>query len=521
MYSSIIKNASVIDGTGKPAERLDVAIEKDEIVAVDRSIAASAQTVIDATGKVLCPGFVDIQNHSDSYWQLFDNPRLDSLVSQGYTTILTGHCGSSLAPLLSEEALLTVQKWHTLSGANVNWRTFAEYLQSLSARTYGCNVASLVGYSTLRRGLVGDEVRQLEEGELSALKKILSESLEAGAFGLSSGLAYSHEVSTSATELVELAKTAKEHGALLSVHLRSEGSHVVEALAEALEISRAFDLPLKVSHLKVRGSRNWPRFSQVLEQLETAYHRGVPVHFDTYPYDTVWQVLYSYLPNWAVEGGRTTMLRHLKDQTQRGKILAYLGETAVKFSELLVASTTNQLNFTGKTVGQIAVNLGLSSEETVLHLIENGGSEVMVFERNLEPGQVETLTCHPLAFIATDGGGFPENVAGKLVHPRCFGTAPKFIREATKAGKLTLEQAVQKLTDGPAQKVGLKGRGRIAVGYFADLVLFSESELEAKATYENPYQFSRGIDYVFVNGRPTVSDGRLTDQLAGRVLKKR
>src|SRR3989344_1396538 len=336
MYSLLIKKATVYDGTGKPGEILDVAIEGDKIVNLDKNISSNAQTVIEAEGKILSPGFIDLQNHSDSYWQIFDNPTFESLVTQGFTTILIGNCGASLAPLLSPESMLAMQKWHNLEGANINWQTFPEFLSELSKRGFACNVGSLVGYATLRRGVVGDQVRSLEKQELKSLSKILAQSLEAGAFGLSSGLSYSHEIIVSELELFEMAKILKSYEALFAVHLRSEGSEILEAVDEALDIARNTEVNLKISHLKLRGSKNFSKFSQLLGDLETAYHRGVNVNFDIYPYDTVWQALYSYLPKWAIEGGRKQLLKSMADPVQKNKILFYLNSLDVKFPELII-----------------------------------------------------------------------------------------------------------------------------------------------------------------------------------------
>ena len=520
MYSLLIKNATVVDGSGKPGEVLDVAVQGDEIVNIAPQIKSPAQTVLDATGKILAPGFVDLQNHSDTYWQVFDNPSLDSLITQGYTTILVGNCGASLAPLLSNEALLAVQKWHNLEAANVNWNSFSQYIEELSRRRMACNVASLVGYSTLRRAVVGDQIRGLEKNETTALQNVLRESLEAGAFGLSNGLSYAHEIIITELELFELAKIIKKYDRLFSVHLRSEGSEVVEALDEALDIAKNTEVNLKISHLKVRNEINWHKFPEVTGLLDTAYHQGINVHFDVYPYDTIWQALYSYLPKWAIEGGRTIMLKHFADPVQKNKILMYLNNINVKFSQVMVASTANKLNFTGKTIGQIAKNLEVSSEQAVLDLIQNGGSEVLVFEKNLNPEYVEQFLLHPLSFIGTDGAGFSvKSVGGRLVHPRCFGSATKFLSKYNNGGK-NIETAINKLTYGPAQKLGLKKRGQIKIGNFADIIIFNQNKIKDSATYENPYQFSQGIDYVFVNGKAAVAEGKLTGQLPGYVLRK-
>lgn len=520
MYDLIIKNATVIDGTGKPGQILDVAVQGNEIVNIAPAIDSRALSIIDAKGKILTPGFVDLQNHSDSYWQIFDNPSLSSIITQGYTTILLGNCGASLAPLLSHDALSSIQKWHNLEASNINWQSFAEYMEELSKKNFGCNIASLVGYSTLRRAIAGDQIRSLEKNELSALKKALEESLDAGAFGLSNGLSYAHEIIISELELFELAKIVKKHSGLFSVHLRSEGGEIIEALDEALDIAKNTEVNLKISHFKIRNEANWNKFSEAVNLIETSYHQGTNVHFDVYPYDTVWQALYSYLPKWAMEGGRAIMLKHFADPVQKNKILSYLNNLGVKFPPIMVASTANKINFTGKTIGLIAKNLEVSSEQAVLNLIENGGSEVLVFEKNLDQGQVEELLFHPLSFIGTDGAGFSDKGDHKLVHPRCFGTATRFLNLALGKNGLEIEAAIKKLTSGPAKKLGLKKRGEIKIGNYADLVIFDAKKVKDEATYENPYQFSKGIEYVFVNGQASVAQGKITGQLSGYALRK-
>ncbi len=520
MYSLLIKNSKLIDGISDNPIVADVAVQGDEIVNIAPKINMPAETVLDASGKILAPGFIDLQNHSDSYWQIFDNPSLDSLISQGYTTILLGNCGASLAPLLSPESLKSIQKWHNLEATNVNWQSFSEYIEEMSKQRLGCNVASLVGYSTLRRGLVGDQIRGLTPQELNALKRILKESLEAGAFGLSSGLSYAHEIIISELELFELAKIVKQDKAMFSVHLRNESGEVVEALDEVLDIAANTGVNLKISHFKVRGRDHWSKLPEALNKLESAYHRGTNVHFDVYPYDTVWQVLYSYLPKWAVEGGRILMLKHFADPTQKNKVLTYLNNSNNKFPAMMVASTSNKLNFAGKTIGQIAKNMECSSEQAVLNIIENGGSEVMVFDKNLDMDQVNQLAAHPLSFIGTDGAGFGLDVKHRLVHPRCFGSATKFLKQMINGGGLSLPQAIKKLTSGPAKKVGFKKRGEIKTGSFADLVIFDENVIADKATYENPYQFSSGIEHVFVNGKEVFTNGQPTGKLPGYVLRK-
>ncbi len=269
------------------------------------------------------------------------------------------------------------------------------------------------------------------------------------------------------------------------MHLRSEGSELIEALDEALDIARNSEINLKISHFKARGKENWEKLPEAIGLIDTAYHQGVNVHFDLYPYEIMWQALNSYLPKWAIEGGRTLMLKQINDPIQKNKILDYLRNSGIKFSEMKVASTANKLNFAGRSISQIAKNMECSAEEAVLNLIQNGGTEIMVFEDNLNKEQVEELLWHPLALIATDGAGFGLHNNNGLVHPRSFGTAAKFLNLVNSQKKISLEEAIKKLSSGPAKKLGLKKRGEIAIGNFADLVIFDAAKIKEQGTYEN------------------------------------
>jgi N-acyl-D-amino-acid deacylase len=518
MYSLIIKNAQVIDGTGSPAITADVAVEGAKIVAVSPSINSSAQDVINAKGQVLAPGFIDVQNHSDSHWQLLDNPSLDSLVTQGYTTILVGNSGASLAPLLSPDALLSLQKWHTLEGANINWRTFEEFATAMQARSFGCNVASLIGYSTLRRGLVGDRLTPLTVDELEVLKNQIDESLQAGALGVSTGLSYAHELVMSEIELYEIARVVKKHDRLLSLHIRNEGPSVVESVREIVALAQQSEANVKIAHLKIRGSNNWQYLPQVLDELEGAWHQGTNIHFDAYPYTSTWQALYSYLPAWAIQGGRNHLLEQLRNPVQRNKIISSLINSETDIKNLIIASTSNRLHVTGKTIANIAGGMGVSSEEAVLRIIENGGSEILVFDICLDESNVEALTTHALSFVATNGSGYSNDHRQTLIHPRCFGSAPKFLRNVIDKKSIPLHEAIRKLTSGPATKLGLKDRGVIAVGAAADLVLFDPGNIKDRATVSNPFQYATGITGVWVNGQPAVMRGATTNNLSGQFL---
>ena len=519
MFDIVIKNGEVIDGTGKkPKFRSDIGIERGKVTELAASIPESkGRTAIDATGKIIAPGFIDIQNHSDSYWTIFDQPDQLSMLSQGITTIVLGNCGSSVAPLANAESIKTIQKWHNLTGININWSTFAEFLKTLNGRV-GVNVASLVGHATLRRSLIGDQVRQATWDEVRVMDKMLWQAIEQGAFGLSMGLVYAHEVNSATEELLEMAKNLKTRGGYLSVHLRSESSQIVESIEEVLEIASKASVPLKISHLKIRGKQNWHLQPAVLNKLETAFHKGLDISFDVYPYNSSWSVLYTYLPKWAYEGGRTEILKLINSPVERKKIVEYLKAQEYDYKQITVATSENNNGLIGKTVADVASNASTSNEEALLNVLSACSTQAMVFDHNLSSEQTLEFLTSPLSMIATDGAGYTEKNAN-LVHPRCFGAMPKFLRLVREKNLMPLEEAIRKLTAEPARLLGLTDRGIITKSAVADLVILDPANISEQSSYAQPYQLSQGIDYVMVNGNLAYAQNKVKGRF-GLALRK-
>lgn len=518
MYSNLIKNATVVDGTGRKAVVADVAIENDKIVAVNTNITTAAKETHDATGLILAPGFIDVQNHSDSYWQLFDNPNLHSLVSQGYTSILVGNSGTSLAPLISEHSLLSVQKWLPTTGLNVNWRSFAEYRDQLKQIRFGCNISSLIGYSTIRRGLLGDSIASPTESELASLLQLIEDGLKTGASGVSVGLQYSHELNVTEVELIALAKLCAKYDKLLAVGLRNETDAVVDSVRELASIAEHTKVKLKISHLKIRYKQYWPQLKALLDTIESSWHRGAQIYFDCYPYTFTWQPLYTYLPKWSLEGGRTHLLERLNDYDQRSKILSELKNHPAKIGELIIASTATGLKVNGKKISDVAKEMSTTSEQAVINLIKSGGVSTLVFDDCLDPETMNIMLNHSLALIATNGGGFNLEHTNRLVHPRSFGTAPLYLRRIYDSKDISIEEGIAKLTSRPAKLLNITDRGLIKAGYFADLVLFDPKTINSKASLSNPYQYPIGIQSVWVNGLLATLNGVPTGQLGGQFL---
>ena len=440
------------------------------------------------------------------------------MLMQGVTTIIVGNCGSSLAPLPSREAIKSIQKWHNLSGLNINWSSFKEFLEQLRTLKLGVNVGSLVGHATIRRGILSDQARVLKSDELDVVSKLLEESLDQGALGLSLGLVYAHEVDSSFDELLRLTQTLKKRNKYLSVHLRSETTNILESIDEAIFLAAKAEVKVKISHLKIRGEANWHLFDRVMSKLENAYHQGIDVSFDVYPYESTWAVLYTYLPRWAYEGGRMQILKHLASASDRRKILDYLKGQMLAFDQIIVASASGNRAFIGKSLADIAKNQSATCEEALLNILSALEVQAIVFDHNLSKEHVELLVSSPLSVVATDGAGYSKK-AQDLVHPRCFGAFPKFLRMVRERNLMTWEQAIAKITSEPAKIARIANRGVLAKAMAADIVVFDPNQIADKADYNYPNQLPVGIKTVIVNGIIAIADNILHEQ-AGSVITK-
>ncbi len=522
MYDILIKNGTVVDGTGKPGYKASVAVNKDKIAKIGKFIWAKGKIEINAEGKVVSPGFIDIHNHSDSYWRLFLEPQLPSLVCQGITTIIGGNCGASIAPLTSGKIIESVQKWADIRQVNVNWLSMGEFREEMENRKLGLNFGTLVGHGTLRRGIIEDEMRRLTKGELELLKNILERSLEDGALGFSAGLAYSHERDAKWDELEDILEVVKRHKKIFSVHLRDEGRDVIAAVDEAIDLARQSGVNLQISHFKVAGERNWSLQDEAVQKIEEAQKAGIKVNFDVYPYTETGSVLYIYLPAWAAEGGKKMLLRRLKEKHLRERIISEMKEGAeYHYENAIVAISELAKDLPEKRISKIAEARGISAEEVVVDLLIANEGRVITLLDCLDEKNVRKLIGHPSSIVASDGSGYglAHKETGELVHPRCFGTFPKVFRKYVREEKLlTLEEAVGRMTSLPAKKIGLEDRGILQKGRKADIVVFDPQIITDKATVENPYQYAEGISEVVVNGKFALREGRLTGELSGEFL---
>ncbi|MBI1888843.1 MAG: hypothetical protein HYS15_02835, partial [Candidatus Spechtbacteria bacterium] len=316
----LIKKGTIIDGSGKERFKGDIRIEGDTIKEIGIVSARKNELTIDATGYFVTPGFIDIINRSDIHFSLFVRSDLRSLLKQGITTILGGNCGASLAPLSGIEALKAIQKWHTLSGVNINWATTGEFLDELTRHRLSINFGTLTGHATLRRGTVGEKFQKLAYTELKKMEYLLEQSLEEGSFGFSAGLAYAHERVADISEVKRLLKIVQKKNRLWTVHLRNEDRDLLPALNEIVTLAREVGIRSHISHIKALGKDAWGEFPKSLEMLNAAKESGVNINFDLYPYDRTATVLYLLLPEWATAGGRLEVLKRLGDRVARKKI---------------------------------------------------------------------------------------------------------------------------------------------------------------------------------------------------------
>ena len=525
MLDLIIKNGTVIDGTATKGKVVDVGIEKDKITVLEKiGKNVKAAKIIDAKGKVVCPGFVDILDHSDNFWTLFSIPRLDSKITQGITTIIGGNCGSSLAPVLKENSVASIRKWVDIGNVNINWIRTKEFFSELDKRNIGINFGTLVGHETLRRGLLGDEVRKITEEEIKMIGKMLSDSLEEGAFGMSTGLVFSHAKMTTINEIKYLTEILKANDSFYASHIRGEAEELLPSINETIQIGRETEVPVEISHLKAIGKRYWSDMFRAMEMINVANEENVEISFDIYPYDTTGSVLYILLPDWVSAGGRRKMISRLKDLDLRDKIIKEMKEMNYDYENIIISICPKLKELVGKRIIDIASKQEISSEEAIIELLIGANGHVIVFDRQaLSEENIELALKNPHCIISSADAAYNTEYirTGEIVHPRCFGTFPRILGRYVRERKiLSIEDAIEKMTSKPAKKIGLKDRGILKKGFYADVVVFDPNSIIDKADFDNPYQYSKGIEQVIINGKVVIENGEHTGELAGKVLKK-
>ncbi|MDA1334619.1 MAG: amidohydrolase family protein [bacterium] len=523
-FSYILENGAVIDGSGFPMTKSDVGISGDVIKSVGSTRLGNAVRKIDIAGKIIIPGIIDITNHSDTHWTLFSQPEQQSLVSQGITTVLGGVCGSSLAPLVDQTAIRAIQKWTDISEININWRTQEEFFTELGKHNFGVNYGTLVGHGTLRRGIAGDAMRPLEKSELESMKLLLKRSLDEGALGLSFNLSSSHGGHAPQDEIIHLARVVGEAKKLIVIHLRNEGKRLLSSVVEAINIARSSGAAVQISHFKAIGRRAWHDFDKAITMIKRARNQEkLDISFDVFPYLRTGSLLYTFLPEWMLEGGKESILDLLKSQEKRKVVTESIKDLTLHYDNIVIASAHKDRSSVGKSIAAIADDSGLSTEEVLINILSVNGLGVTIFNKTLLSKHVMAAAKEPYSLFGSDGvGGNPDVRKGNLTHPRSYGSTARYISRLVKKNNiLSWEEAVKKMTSMPAERIGFAGsRGLVKEGYAADLVVIDPAELEDLATYSDPFVFSKGIDYVFVNGELEYEKGTATGVLAGKILRQ-
>lgn len=522
-FDILIKNGLIVDGTGAEGYPGSVAITGNKIEAIGSGVDGQAKLVIDAEDRIVCPGFIDITNHSDTTGTLFTVPTQESMIRQGVTTIIGGNCGTSLAPLVYPDVVASIQKWQTTAPVAVDWLSMGEFLDAIEKLKPGVNFGSLAGFGIIKRGVLHDGVREPSHQEIIKIKFILGEALKEGAFGLSTGLVYAHERATSTAALIDIASVLKKEGGIYKSHVRSESNDLIGAVNEAISIGREADVPVSVSHLKAIGKKAWRGFHPALGLLERAAESGLMVRFDAYPYITTGSFLYLLLPAGVYEGGFAALFSRLRDPRIRLEVIKTLQERTLHHDSIIVSTAWKTKASVGKSIKQIAERIGISPEEAIVQLLLANEGRVRVFGRTVRTEYVREALMHPLSMIASDGSGYAidHHEPFELPHPRSFGAFPRFIRLATKKwGMASFPMVIKKATSDPAALMGMRRRGTLARGNFADIVIFNPETIKSRGTFENPYQPPIGIEWVIVNGVLAVRNGVFHGSRSGMVLRK-
>ena len=529
-YDVLIKNGMIVDGSGNPWVSGDVAIRGDRIVAIGKLDSAVAKRVIDATGLVVSPGFIDMLGQSELAL-LIDNRSLSKL-SQGITTEITGE-GGSIAPQ-NERTLAALQPGLDQYHLQVDWTTLDGYFRRLEKNGTPLNIGTYVGAAQVREAVMGEVDRAPTPEELEKMKALVAQAMQDGAFGISTALIYPPGHYAKTDELIELAKVASQYGGIYGSHMRSEGQTEPEAINEALRIGREAKLPVEIFHLKVSGQTRWGNMTKVVAQIQAARDAGEDVTANMYPYIAGGTALASSLPPWVADGGLEKLLQRLQDPAIRAKIKQEMAEDHPTWENLffdcgggkgvMVAGVENPdlKKYDGKTIAEIAADQKKSELDALFDFVigdkgQTGALYFMASEKDLVYGlkQPWTSLCLDAGELSLDGPLYEPHT-----HPRAFGAMPRFLGHYVRDEHLLpLEQGIRKMTSLPAQREHLAGRGLLRQGNFADITIFDPATILDKATYPQPAQLSQGVKYVFVNGQLEFADGKLTGVTAGRPLR--
>lgn len=528
-FDLVITNGHIVDGTGSPWYSGDVGIREGRIATIGNLADAPRKRTIDAAGKVVAPGFIDMLGQSEL--TILVDPRLPSKIFQGITTEITGE-GGSIAPLndaIIQSDFAGYEHYHI----NPDWRTFRQYFARLEKQGIGINIASYVGATQVRRMVLGDDDVQPTPRQLEQMQSLVRDAMKDGAVGVSSALEYAPAPYAKTDELIALASEAGKFGGIYATHMRNESDTVLESIDEALRIGREAHVPVEIWHIKVAGKNNWGRMPQVVAKIDAARAAGADVTADTYAYTAWFNDFSAFIPPWAHDGGTAKLLDRLKDPATRARIRKDMLTPSTSWDNewqevpgpqailIGVVQNPNLLPLRGKRLSEIANLWHKDPIDALLDfLIQDPYADVAVFGMS-EP-DVKLALEQPWVSIDNDSSGTsPEGILGQEhPHPRAYGTFPRILRKYVREEKaLSLPDAIRKFSALPAQRMRLTDRGVLKSGMRADVVVFDPATIHDVATYDNPNQLSVGMQYVLVNGTPVIDDGKMTGALPGKVLR--
>lgn len=532
-YDILIKNGHMVDGTGNPSTVMDVGIANGKVRGMGRSLSGDAGEVIDATGAVVCPGFIDLHNHTDLAALAY--PRCESHVMQGITTSVVGNCGLAMAPINPEKLMLLQEYLAPFLPKGFdwgwNWRSAKEYWARIESQGSSMNMVPLASQGTIRLAVMGWDSGPSTPAQLEDMKRLLAENLEQGAWGMSTGLIYPPGCYADTAEIIELAKVVVKYGGVYTTHIRNEGDRLMESVDEAISIGKASGVRVELSHHKALGRNNWGKVNATLRVMEEARDNGVDVTCDVYPYQACSTTLTACLPPWTMAGGVSAMLKRLRDPELRKRIAGEIDSNSVAMENMIrgstwagivIASCPVNHNYDGKSVETILKEAGRFSdpyEGFFDFMLEIGGEAAMVAFA-MDEADLKVVLKHRLSSVITDA--WLTNVeAEEKPHPRSYGSFPRVLSKYVREDKLlTLEEAVRKMTSMPASVVGLQDRGILREGLAADVVVFDPVTIRDTATFLDPKRYPEGIHYVVVNGAIVVDHGHHTGCLSGKILRK-
>lgn len=538
MYDLIIKNGEVMDGSGTESYIADIGIKDGYIKEISPVIENLNTEVIDANGYIVCPGFIDMDSHSD--FSLFSDPKAESKIRQGITTEVVGQGGHTLGPI-DMNYLMDLKQYTNSYVQNKNetdywnWKTQAEFIDILAKKKISVNIASLVGYGAIRIAVMGFEKRKPTFHEMEKMKFILEEELVNGIHGLSLGLDYSPDSLATMEELIEMAKIVKKYNGLCAIHMRDEGNYLIKSINEVIEISEKSGVKLQISHLKAAHPQNWGTIKEVISIINKAKQAGLDIDYDVYPYVSYESVLSDVLPTWIRELSPEKIAESLKKEDIKDKVIKDMLDTNSTWGNPILGSSWDRIRiismkksenkqFEGMNIEQISEYLNLSPHEVVIKLlIEEGGVIKIIFSAMIETDLIEVMK-QSMAIYCTDGLAVSPygNYKEIKVHPRYYGSYPRILGRYVREKKImSLEDAIHKMTLLPAIKMNIRDRGFLAVGYKADITIFDKEKIIDEATFDNPHQYPVGIKDVIINGIPVLKNEQHTGELPGEILKRK